>query len=98
MAARVAVIIPTYNHAHYLAAAIDSALAQTVPPAEVIVVDDGSRDDPAAVTARYPKVKLIRQENQGLSAARNAGAAVGSGVVRGSGEMRTSRTAPRLLD
>ena len=57
MAARVAVIIPTYNHAHYLAAAIDSALAQTVPPAEVIVVDDGSRDDPAAVTARYPTVK-----------------------------------------
>lgn len=73
MAARVAVIIPTYNHAHYLAAAIDSALAQTVPPAEVIVVDDGSRDDPAAVTARYPTVKLIRQENQGLSAARNTG-------------------------
>jgi len=73
MSASVAVIIPTYNHAHYLAAAIESALGQTAPPSEVIVVDDGSRDDPAAVTAAYPSVKLIRQENQGLSAARNTG-------------------------
>lgn len=73
MSSSVAVIIPTYNHAHYLAAAIESALGQTTPPREVIVVDDGSKDDPAAVTARYPSVKLVRQENQGLSAARNTG-------------------------
>lgn len=73
MTSSVAVIIPTYNHAHYLAAAIESSLGQTTPPQEVIVVDDGSKDDPAAVTTRYPSVKLIRQENQGLSAARNTG-------------------------
>ena len=49
MSSTVAVIIPTYNSARYLAAAIESALGQTLPPHEIIVVDDGSRDDPAAV-------------------------------------------------
>lgn len=75
MSSTVAVIIPTYNSAHYLAAAIESALGQTSPPHEIIVVDDGSRDDPAAVTAAYPSVKLLRQTNQGVSAARNTGVA-----------------------
>ena len=67
----VAVAIASYNHAHYLADALDSVMAQTVPAEEIIVVDDGSRDDPAAVVARYPGVTLVRQENQGLSGARN---------------------------
>lgn len=71
----VTIVITTYNHAHYLAAALDSVFAQTVPATEVIVVDDGSRDDPAAVVARYPGVRLIRQQNQGLSGARNTGIA-----------------------
>ncbi len=48
----------------------------------MIVVDDGSRDDPAAVTAAYPSVKLIRQENQGLSAARNTGMRAAARVPR----------------
>jgi glycosyltransferase involved in cell wall biosynthesis len=69
----VAVIIPTYNHARYLADAISSVVAQTRHPDEIIVVDDGSTDDPATVAARFPGVRLIRQENQGRSAARNAG-------------------------
>jgi len=69
----VAVIIPTYNHAHFLAAAIDSVLAQTVPADEIIVVDDGSHDNPQEVTSRYAKVRLIRQENRGLAGARNTG-------------------------
>jgi len=72
-AASVAVIIPTYNHARYLAGALDSAFSQTVPPREVIVVDDGSHDDPAEVVSRHPEARIIRQANQGLSAARNTG-------------------------
>ena len=71
--ADVAVVIPTYNHAHFLGEAIRSVLAQTNPADEIIVVDDGSTDDPAAVAAQFPKVRLIRQGNRGLSAARNTG-------------------------
>lgn len=73
MTDRVAVIIPSYNHAHLLSMALDSTFAQTVQPHEVIVIDDGSRDDPGEVTRRYPGVKLLRQENQGLAGARNTG-------------------------
>jgi SAM-dependent methyltransferase len=69
----VAVIITTYNHAHFLLEAIHSVLAQTDPAAEILVVDDGSTDDPAAVVSQCAAVKLLRQDNQGLSAARNAG-------------------------
>src|SRR5437867_3004984 len=69
----VAVVITSYNHAHFLADAIASVLAQTHRASEIIVVDDGSTDDVAAVVARYPAVKLVRQSNQGLAAARNRG-------------------------
>jgi glycosyltransferase involved in cell wall biosynthesis len=67
----VAVVIPCYKQAHWLADAIESALAQTYP-VRVIVVNDGSPDDTSEVARRYP-VTLIEQENKGLSAARNAG-------------------------
>ena len=69
----VAVIIPVFNQAHFLADAIMSVLAQTRPADEIIVVDDGSTDDPAAVLTQFKAVRLIRQDNRGLSAARNAG-------------------------
>jgi GT2 family glycosyltransferase len=69
----VALIVTSYNHAHFLAEALDSALRQTRPFAEIIVVDDGSTDDTAAVVARYPQVRYFRQENRGLAAARNSG-------------------------
>lgn len=69
----VAVVIPTFNHAHFLAEAIESVLVQTRQADEIIVVDDGSTDDPGAVVARFQNVRLIRQDNRGLSAARNAG-------------------------
>jgi glycosyltransferase involved in cell wall biosynthesis len=69
----VAIVITTFNHAHFLGDAIASALAQTRPADEVIVVDDGSTDDPAAVVRGFARVRLIRQNNQGLSAARNTG-------------------------
>ncbi len=67
------VIITTYNHARFLGEAIESVLAQTVKPAEIIVVDDGSTDDPASVVHKFHTVRLIRQKNQGLGAARNTG-------------------------
>ena len=57
----------------FLEAALRSALAQSVPADEIIVVDDGSTDHPEKVTVRFPEVRLIRQPNAGLSAARNTG-------------------------
>jgi glycosyltransferase involved in cell wall biosynthesis len=69
----VAVVIPCYHQAHHLPDAIESALAQTHRPIEVVVVDDGSPDNAAEVAARYAGVHCLRQENRGLAGARNAG-------------------------
>ena len=69
----VAVVIPCFNQKRFLSKAIDSALGQTVPPEEVIVVDDGSSEKLAAVTASYAGVSLICQSNRGLAGARNCG-------------------------
>lgn len=70
----VSVIIPCYNGAPYLRETLESALAQTHTPLEVIVVDDGSTDDSAAIAESFgPPVRVIRQENQGESVARNRG-------------------------
>jgi glycosyltransferase involved in cell wall biosynthesis len=70
----VSVIIPSYNHAHFVDAAVCSALAQTYPNVEIIVVDDGSVDNTAEVVAGFgTAVTYIWQPNQGLSAARNTG-------------------------
>ncbi len=77
MGAPISVVIPCYNQGRFLGEAVDSALRQTYPPFEVIVVDDGSTDDTAEIAARYP-VRYLRQSNRGPSAARNTG-------VRGSG-------------
>jgi glycosyltransferase involved in cell wall biosynthesis len=71
---RASVIIPTYNCGRFLPEAIESVLAQTLPPHEVIVVDDGSTDDTPAVAARFAgRIVYHRQVNRGVSAARNAG-------------------------
>jgi GT2 family glycosyltransferase len=74
--ARVAVVIPAYNLARYLGEAIESVLAQSLPPdlIEICVVDDGSTDDTPAIAQRYgPRVRYLRQTNRGLPATRNAG-------------------------
>ena len=77
---RFSVIIPVYNAAATLARALDSVLAQTYAAHEIIVVDDGSSDASAAVAAGYGgKIRYLRQDNAGVSAARNRGAQVASG-------------------
>lgn len=77
----VSIIIPAYNQAHYLGRAIQSALAQTHSDLEVIVVDDGSTDDTAAVAQGFadPRLRYVYQVNRGLSAARNTGLRHASG-------------------
>ena len=71
----ISIIIPCYNHGHYLDRALESVLAQTMPDWEVIVVDDGSTDDTRAVVRAYAdgRVRYLYQENQGLAGARNTG-------------------------
>jgi GT2 family glycosyltransferase len=74
MAALVSAVIPAYNYGRFLPGAIDSVLAQTYRDLECIVVDDGSTDDTARVLEPYrDRVRVVRQPNQGLSAARNTG-------------------------
>jgi glycosyltransferase involved in cell wall biosynthesis len=75
----VSVVIPCYNQGRYLAEAIDSVVAQTYRHHEIVVVDDGSSDETADVCARYPDVRYLRQQNAGLSAARNAGLGISCG-------------------
>ena len=55
----VSVIIPCYNHAHFLGESIESALRQIYPHIEAIVVDDGSTDDTKQVMTAYPSVRYI---------------------------------------
>ncbi|MCK8600209.1 glycosyltransferase [Desulfoferrobacter suflitae] len=69
----VSVIIPAYNYARFLAAAIDSVRQQDYPHIEIIVIDDGSTDDTPLILSKISNITYIRQENQGLSAARNHG-------------------------
>lgn len=73
-APRISVVIPCYNLGRYLHEAIESALLQTIQPIEIIVVDDGSTDEltRAVVDAiEHPIVRVVRQANAGLPAARN---------------------------
>lgn len=70
---KLSIIIPAYNAEAYLPQCLDSILAQEHQGCEVIVVDDGSTDGTAALLERYPDVKVIHQENRGMSTARNRG-------------------------
>jgi glycosyltransferase involved in cell wall biosynthesis len=76
----VSAIIPTFNRCDFLAEALASVGAQTRPPIEVIVVDDGSTDQTREmIETRFPDVHYIYQENQGVSAARNTGITAATG-------------------
>jgi glycosyltransferase involved in cell wall biosynthesis len=75
----VSVVIPCYNQGRFVGEAIASALAQTTPAVEVIVVDDGSCDDTRDVVRRFPGVAYAWQPNRGLSHARNRGCQLSRG-------------------
>lgn len=76
----VSVIVSTYNRAHYIAECIESILVQSVPPSQVLVVDDGSTDGTAAVLADFgDNVQILSQDNQGKAAALNHALPLASG-------------------
>jgi glycosyltransferase involved in cell wall biosynthesis len=76
----VSVVIPAYNAGGTLVAALLSVLGQTTPPTEIIVVDDGSTDDTAAILKQFgDQVKAVHQKNGGLAVSRAAGIAIAKG-------------------
>lgn len=77
----VSVIICTYNCAHFLRQCLESVTQQTRPPDEVIVVDDGSKDETPEVVAAFRSVRYLRQENAGKAAAFNRGFAAAKGDI-----------------
>ncbi len=77
---RFSVIIPVYNRERFVAKAIESVLAQSYENFELIVVDDGSTDNTPKILERYP-IKILRQQNRGVSAARNAGIRIAKGDI-----------------
>jgi glycosyltransferase involved in cell wall biosynthesis len=71
---KISVVIPCYNGADFLAQTLESVMRQTWPPAEIIVIDDGSTDNSEAIAASLgAPIRVIRQTNQGESVARNRG-------------------------
>lgn len=78
-APRISIVVPAYNSARFLAATLAGAAAQTFRDWEMIIVDDGSPDDSAAIAAEFSRrdsrIRLVRQDNQGVAHARNRGLA-----------------------
>jgi len=80
----ISVIIAAYNAEATLTETLDSVLGQTLPPGEIIVVDDGSTDRTAEVAAAAShSIRIIRQENKGAPAALNAGVRAATGDILG---------------
>ena len=82
---QVSIIIPSYNSAHFLHAAINSVLANSLMPEyyEIIIIDDGSTDNITEVLRQYDQhenIHLVSQQNKGLSSARNAGIHLAKGL------------------
>jgi glycosyltransferase involved in cell wall biosynthesis len=77
---RISTIMPVYNTERYVAAALDSVLSQTLPPNEIIVVDDGSTDKTPEVLRDYAtRVRIMRQDNRGAAHALNVAVAAATG-------------------
>jgi glycosyltransferase involved in cell wall biosynthesis len=75
MSQKIACIIPSFNHAHYIGEAIRSVIRQTLPPERLVIVDDGSRDNSVEIirAIKDPRIHLVIQENQGAHAALTRG-------------------------
>jgi glycosyltransferase involved in cell wall biosynthesis len=77
---KVSVVIPTYNSSTFIRSTLDSVFQQSLVPDEILVVDDGSTDDTVSILEAFePRVRIVRQSNQGVSAARNALAKLAQG-------------------
>lgn len=83
MEPKVSIIIPIFNTEKYLTECLDSIYRQSVKELEIICVDDGSTDDTPKILERYSKadsrIRILTQENQGVSVARNSGMAIATG-------------------
>lgn len=77
----VSVVIPVRNGAVFLSEAIESAIDQSRPPDEIVVVDDGSTDESAQVAASFDGVRVLRRPPEGVAAARNAGVAASGAEI-----------------
>ena len=78
----VSVVLPVYNGAAYLREAVDSILAQTYRSFELIIINDGSKDDSASIIAQFddPRIRSFSQANQGLAATLNRGIGLAQGA------------------
>ena len=83
----VSIIVPVFNTSAYLERCLDSLIGQTLYDIEIICIDDGSTDNSIDILNTYAqkdrRIKIIRQQNAGQSAARNAGIKAGSGRYLG---------------
>lgn len=84
---KVSIVIPAYNVENYIEACIKSLVNQTLKDIEIIIVDDGSKDKTSEIITKYAqedfRIKNIKQENQGISAARNLGISLAKGEYIG---------------
>jgi glycosyltransferase involved in cell wall biosynthesis len=80
---RISVVIPLYNKKPHIDRALNSVLAQTNPPQEIVVIDDGSTDGGGEIVKTFtdPRIRLIRQENCGCGVARNRGVQLATGEL-----------------
>lgn len=69
----ISVVIPVLNGERYIEACLESVMASTVPPREILVVDDGSEDNTQAIVRKFPQARLLAQAHRGASTARNRG-------------------------